>query len=396
MRWKESSDRVVLSSGGSVRVVLMFLGAPVLLLGVLAIIAALDSLDDPAKADAVPRVLIVGAVLSLVGLLMLGGRSSVVIDQRTREVVKWWGLFVPFRRKVHPIASFIRVTVGIRQGQNQSQKVFSVSLSGESTLEIEAPSRYQNARTTAERLARLLQLPLADASSGTEVTREWQYLDEPLRERIRRTREELPDVEAPPTMRCKVHQEMGAVRIEAPPPGMPIAGFFGGLILLFFGGIFLFNLTQPFRRDFDIDPAFLVALGIGVLSTIAVLLLRARGAAARSLITASPAMLKLERRVLFFRQTIEIPGDKLEELVLVESQPQWQQMLGDDSLDATKKEQLSQLGPVMNTLLQMIMGVAANHAIVARSDAANIELLKGLDIKELRYLHAVLTRVMVA
>jgi hypothetical protein len=394
MKWKESSDRVSLSPAGGGRVVLKVFGAPVMVLGVLVALAGFGNLADPSRFGDALGMLVAGSAFSVIGLVMLGGRSGCIIDQRTREVVKWWGLFVPFRRRAHPLSSFMRVAVGVRQGQNSSNKVFPVSLSGEGTLEIEAPSKYQSARTTAERLARILQLPMADASSGTEVVREWQYLNEPLRERIRRTREELPDVEAPPKLRSKVDEQMGSVRIEAPPPGMRIANYIAVLIFLFFGGIFFFNLMQPFRRStFDLHPAFLVVLGIGALSMIAALFLKVRGVAAGSLITASPAMLEVEKRVLFFRQTIEIPGDKLEELVLVESQSQLQQLMGDAANDDTKKEQLSQLGPVLASILT---GFAASHAIVARSDAANIELIKGFDIKELRYLHAVLTRVMVA
>jgi hypothetical protein len=392
MKWKESPDRVLLSPAGVWRVVLVVFGAPVLLLGAFVVIAGIANMADPSSFDDGLGMLVAGSAFSLIGLLMLGARSGIIIDQRTREVIKWWGLFVPLGRTAHPLSQFARVAVVVRQGQNNT-KVFPVCLAGERMLEIEAPGRYQNARTTAERLARLLQLPLADASSGTEVVREWQYLNEPLRERIRRTREELPEVEAPAKMRSQVHEEMGSVKIEAPPPGPQIVNFIAISIFLVFGGLFFFNMTQPLRRGFDLHPAFLVLLGIGALSVIVALLIKVRGMGSRSVISASPAMLMLEKRYLFFRQTLEIPGDQLEELVLVESPSQLQQMMGDAANDDAKKEQLSQLGPLLANILT---GFAAGHTIVARSDAANIELIKGLELEELRYLHAILTRVMVA
>jgi hypothetical protein len=86
MRWKESSDRVLLSPAGGWRVVLMFLGAPILLFGALVVFAALGNMADPSSFDVGLGMLGFGSVLSVVGLLMLGGRSGVIIDQRTREV----------------------------------------------------------------------------------------------------------------------------------------------------------------------------------------------------------------------------------------------------------------------------------------------------------------------
>ncbi len=89
----------------------------------------------------------------------------------------------------------------------------------EKPLLIDAPTDYQEARSTGEFLARFLQRSLEDISTGKRVVRDPEHLDESLRERVRRTQEDVRSLPPPPLeMRSKIEQTGEGVEIEIPGP----------------------------------------------------------------------------------------------------------------------------------------------------------------------------------
>jgi hypothetical protein len=384
---------------------LVVFGLSFLLSGLALIAVAVDLLPLDTSQDPLTRVgvALFGSVFVLTGLALMLGRRGLILDRGTGTVVSWIGLLAPMRRRQYALDDIEQVVIDRDSDESVS---YPVRLEGGGNpVSVTSSADYQNARATAERLATFLRIPVADRSSGTEVLREWDHLDESLSDRLRRTGEAAPWATPPVGMRCEVRTEAGALVIETPPRGLTpgnvleigITLTMVGLAVYFFGGA-LVRLPWPEGlrwAGLAIVGGLLVALPL-IGTSVGV----ARKAMASSRITASPAMLTVEHHTLGRRTTVEIPGDELEELQIsggvpadaLRRNPDGSVTVDHDALRQLARgvddEKIPELGSAGGQVLALIARFAPGPTITARSDRTSVELGKGLPAEEVRYLYA--------
>ncbi len=162
-----------------------------------------------------------GAVFFLVGAAVGLGRSGRLLDLRNRSLTAWWGLLVPFSRRRHKLDEFDRVTISreVRQSKDSSDTVYPVRLLGDANkVSFGEPRDYFEARRSGERLAKFMQVPLADSGMGSEIVKSPELLGLSLRHQIRKVGD-LPPLPSPPTMQCSIRRKGKAVMIQAQPRG---------------------------------------------------------------------------------------------------------------------------------------------------------------------------------
>jgi hypothetical protein len=349
-----------------------------------------------------------GGVFAVVGASLVFGRRGLVIDRRQQVVRVWWGLLLPMKSNEYPLERFARVKLSRDAGDSDSGDTYPVHLVGEwvdKPLLIEAPTDYQEARTTGEFLARFLQRPLEDISSGKKVVRDPDNLDESLKERVLRTQEDVRSLPPPPLeMRTNIEQTSEGVELEI--PGPPLKGFrliplvlvlaMVGMVGKFFLPMF-FSLPGPkiIRYGF----AAFIGLFFIFLPIASVIrhLLRIKRQTTR--VTVNPALLRVEEHRSGKILVTEILAEDLRELTL----PTVLSALEEVDLPGTKRTvSLGHTGVARMPdgrpaprILEAFLRCVGLPGITATGKKARVTFGKGLSEAELLYLHA-LVRYIIA
>ena len=198
---------------------IMLFGLPFMLAGLAVIGGALGLLGS--KADDFPTVfgVLFGLVFFSVGSALVFGRGGVSVDNRG-NVVSWWGVLVPWQKTEAKLSDFdaVRVSKEVRRSNNSTYTVYPVKLSSDTQKEIkfQEPTKYEEARQFSERLSKFTGLQVIDASTGSEVVRDPDKLDTPLRDQLRESGPvDLP--EPPPNLRSNIRRKGRDIMIELPP-----------------------------------------------------------------------------------------------------------------------------------------------------------------------------------
>jgi len=258
MRETGRSDLLELRGGGGG---LILFGFPFFAAGVFVLALGLGLLpikDGPPAVFAIPF----GGIFGLAGFAIMFGRRGCVLDKKRRTIEYWTRLVVPLSHKTYSFDDVQRVTLTreIRRSNNSSYTVFPVRIVGENVkVDLDEPRRYDAARMLAERVAGFLELPLADASTGTEVVRAPDELDKSLKERLQELPEEAELPPQPENMQTKILRKGDAVRLEIPaadtgpiPRLITIFFMFGELIFIavVVGLLFASGRNLPAPEDF--------------------------------------------------------------------------------------------------------------------------------------------------
>jgi len=401
-------------SGGHVG--LFLFGLPFFLAGLFVITLPLGLV--PVEGDPGPWYFMVpfGSIFATVGLVLMLGRRGIVIDRQRHRVVKWYGLLFPMirREKFLTLCDRLTLTREVQKSDKSTRIVYPVRLEGndqDAAIHIEEPLDYQEARRTAESLAEFLRLPLEDLSSGKEVVREPDRLDESIRERARRTGEEMPDAPAPSQMRSTLTEESGTLHIRIPPTGVTSVHRFHLIAVLIFVGVAAFVL-RPFLSVDAQDPMsflFIGFIGVGfVLLPLVSVLSRVAGQARRGCtVQASRSLLRVEQG----KRVTEILVDELEELEIHESPPPAgitktpdgllmidKSAVGQGSQNrrftSTGTGQMTPVGPVLSFFISVMTKTAPGPSISARSDRKSVRFGAGLGKEELFYIYARLKQIL--
>ncbi|MBI3270541.1 MAG: hypothetical protein HYZ53_16150 [Planctomycetes bacterium] len=335
-------------------------------------------------------------------------RWGSTLDRRARTVTSWWGgLRLPIRRTTRRLDGF--TSVNLRReikdaGQKTMKIVYPVRLAGaDDSLVWTSTLPERDARRAAERLARFAQLPLLDWTSGSLVRREPEHLDESLRERVRRTREELKVPSMPPGFQEQCQFDGRRFTLETRGPGFSlylVVVLFPYMILTVLSAFMLLwggaCWEETERQALQHRPGYnqgearrvsyaLLVLG-GILSSLTVAGVRSVliECFARGRVTAIAESLRVERRRLFGRKVVEIPAGELEELVKA--------MPGTDSPQGPAPR------PVPGTLAAVKAKLprvhAASASICARSDRARVDFGHNLTAEQVAFVHAALMKVL--
>lgn len=135
-----------------------------------------------------------GFIFLLLGLLIMGLFKVCRIDhQKNLATLKLTFFFIPLSTRLSMPANSIEDVKMIKkielqqrdEGTDYEKEFYVISLSGTADLQVNKLSDFFKARIYAERLAKKLNLPLRDISSGSESIRQAEELDMNLGQRLR-------------------------------------------------------------------------------------------------------------------------------------------------------------------------------------------------------------------
>jgi hypothetical protein len=296
------------------------------------------------------------------------------------------------------------VEMDFSSGDSDSAATWPVRLRSEGIakpIAVVQPVSFAEARQVAEELSRFLRKPLVDGSTGEQITRDPDHLDESYRDRARRTGEAAAIVPPePPGMRTRVERTGDGCVFHI--PGPPLSGFhyipvlfpiaFAGVVAWFFLPMILTLPMPEFIRYFFLGFIGLFFIAGPVVSTL-LNVLRLKNQFER--ITVTKAFLRVEALKQGKRTIVEISIDELEDLVA----PTRRALMDTIEVPGMKKVPLGNTGtprmpdgrPVPRFILSL-MKMTISRGIVARSDKAVVEFAGGLDEAEVAYLFAIIRK----
>jgi hypothetical protein len=400
---KRGADTLEFTSGGGC---LSLFGLPFLLAGLFIMQIPLGLIPVEHENEPWMRFFfpVFGGIFAAVGTALVFGRSGLILDRTRGRAVQWWGLIAPMKRKEYLLEAIGQVDLDFSRGDSDSADTWPVTLSGgglPKPIAVARPTEFAEARRFAEELARFLNKPLVDSSTGERVTRDPDHLDESYRDRIRRTKEgSAPAPPQPPEMRTRVEHTGDGIVLNIPGPEIRWYHYFPVAVSLAIAGSVAFFflpaiLTLPMPeivRYLALGFIGLVFVAGPVLSAL-LHVLRLKNQFER--VTVTKAFLRVETLRQGKRSTAEIPLDELEDL----SAPSVRSVMDDVEMPGKKKVFIGDTGtprmpdgrPVPRFLLSLVK-LAGSKGIIARSDRTVIEFAQGLAEAETLYLHAVIRK----
>jgi hypothetical protein len=388
-----SSGAVEWRSGGGC---LAAVGVPVLLggivmaLGALGVIPLKDEFDHPWTG---PYLIGMSALFLALGAAFTFGRRSLIIDPSTGSLTRSYSVLAPLRTVQRSLVEFDTVLIDFQRGDSESPDCYPVRLRAITgkNLTISSPTDFGKARQQAEFLARLLRLPLADATTEHEVVLTPEQAGASLQERSSSAVGPGEQLATPRVMRSRV-SELGRETIITIPRRMSrtagaAAGIVAGLMLLIVAPV-LWRLMSP--GDSHAGPrlilfAFLIFF-FGVLPLVA-------SATAFGLIrnqvvvTASPDGLIIERQGISRVRSETIPASEILDV-------DYSTVRG--ILDAQRASQPGAAGQNVPRAVAALVSLVPNKGIIVKTRRALISLGEGLSSDELKYLARVLKRSLAA
>jgi hypothetical protein len=397
-------DLLVFRSGGGL---LALFGLPFLLAGLFVIALTLGIVRVEGEVPPLAFGLPFGGIFAAVGAAIAFGRAGATIDRRRQSLVKWWGILGLAKRSEYFLPDFCEVALrkDIRKGNNSTYTVYPVCLTSEArqqSVTLEEPRDYASARAVAERVAALVEKPLADSSSGETVVRQPDSLDLSLREAARRSGEPIEVPQSPPQMRSNVSVDGAHVSIE-----LPAAGIQAGHKMMI-GALFAFLAFEwlvPFpigRRGGSFGaadlPLFLAFAGaVFVVPAIAIGRLVIATAYKRVSIRASSAGLRVEERAPFRSSVTEIPAHELEELRFCDVEAQLGEARGSRAAVPTRGAESAASRVAMPAALRSVLQLfGRGNRITALSDRESVSFGIGLSRAEAEYLVALIKKALVS
>ncbi len=318
-----------------------------------------------------------GGIFVAVGVALVFGRGGTIIDRRRGVVTQWWGLLVAFRshdRRVDELGA-VTVTKEVRRSDKSTYIVFPVRLSSDpKPVKLEEHRRYEDARRTAEQVAKHLALPLHDSSNGDTVIREPGILDLSLKEQLLRTGEAVVLPPPPEGMRTVIRRKGTDVRLDIPAAGFAAVSIGIMIASLVFALFVTFTFLVPLLTRGPGMPAG-VRFGFGLFIGFFFILL--------PLATAGSAALRMARETT----SIILTQQKL----VFETRALWKHTVKEILLKDLEELTLSRSSPVARSGPN-----SAGNGIILRSDEISLEFGGHLPPAEKEYLAAVIKQVVAA
>lgn len=154
---------------------LLATGGIFIILGACSVIGYL--LIDFSQVEAMPEfTLLVGIVFLLIGISVAASVHQVRVDKDAGYVETIRGVFIPLWRKALPLSDFSKITLMREKKQirrsSKTEVRFPVRLEGKQQFVCCEFKQFHQAQSCIEKLARYLQLPVEDATSGAVERRE--------------------------------------------------------------------------------------------------------------------------------------------------------------------------------------------------------------------------------
>jgi len=384
---------------------LMLFGLPFFLVGLFVMQAPLNLINADLEGGAPPWYVALpfGLVFASVGAGLMFGRSGIIIDIQQDRLIKWWGLLVPMKRKEYILDTLSRLTLKkeVRKNDKSTQIVYPIRLESSDQSEgitLEEPGAYPEARELAEDLAKFLDRPLTDYTSGSAVTRDPDRLDETVREKLQREGEEIYVPPAPMDMKTRVEETGDGLALEIPSTGIDRFAYMRLVIPLI---VAIVVGTQFLPKFWELPgPSFIRYFFVGFVGLIFVLggVLHVLKQAKKSTrVTLNTWALSVEQRALRKSKTTEIPLSELEDLVFSSARSamadmQFPGQRAYPNMGETGVVRMPDGRPAPRILMSLIKMAGGSSSIVARSDKEEVRFGQGLSDEELTYLHALLKK----
>lgn len=276
--------------------VLAFLGLPILLSGLFLLALAGRFLPLELIGSWTREWLMLsGAAFFLLGVLLVFGRQWLTFDLSRGVLIRQSGLLTPMTSRERSLSEFNAVMVSFLRGNSESPDCYPLRLRAIAGKDftVTKPGSFTESRRQAEYLARSLRLPLVDATTDHETTVAPDHAGDSLGERIGKV-PPLPVAAMPPSLRSRVEESAGRLRIEIPARQSPIGLVFVAVFLGVMGSILLPVLRKTVQRDGSVDRWALFLLA--ALPAVAVILHLIGSRRAKMLITASAQEIEIARR----------------------------------------------------------------------------------------------------
>jgi hypothetical protein len=398
-------DRIEIREGGGC---LSAFGVPFLLAGIfLALIGARivplsNARDVPVWAW--PLIVLMGLVFMGVGGVLVFGRQWIVLDIGRGKVLKQRGLLFPMQTEEYQLEDYEAVVIRHDAGDSDSAETYPVLLrvkGGRADLRLSSSQRYGDSHAGAAAVAKLLRVPLVDATTEHQVVIGADRVDESFQERVRAGDARREDAARPLRMRCQVRESSRAVEIVLPGPGFSWARLVGPAVsigILTYVGPGLFQFFQRTRTPEAVQIAFfgfavLLFVIPSLLGLLRAVLLAIRG---RTLVTASPEGIRIEEQGAWRVKTTRIPAPEIlgldygtTEATIHAAQHVVEDRVGQEGPQATQS--LGRQGAALKWV-SVLRRLVASRGIIVKTRGGLVTVGAGLPDDEVRYLHALVTR----
>jgi hypothetical protein len=390
-----------------------FFAAGLLLLGMALRFVPLEGGQPPLIV-----LFVIGFFIAGIGIFLMFAREKIVLNRGQGFVARGWRLLVPLKWQQERLNDFRRVLLkgNSGRGSHSSDAFYSVALervySGQE-FAIEESGNYLAARQTAERVARFLKFPLSDSTSGKEVLREPDQLDEPYRSRARRLGEKILLPEPPGSMTARIKEESGCLAIEIPPPGPGkkamlrlIPPIIVTLVIFYFFSGFR-QLPMPDAVRVFLSGFFGLFMLLPILSGLRDFITYALRA---ERLTLTDDILRIDHRQGFRWKTVEMQVNEIEEMYLPEHPrlegvrlPGGKLMLPENFIQTKDRKVPSPgdlgrgvvIGKRTQAALSWIMKIAPGAKITFLTDRSMESFGRGLGSGEMAYIFAKVRQFMV-
>ncbi len=162
-----------------------------------------------------PLIFLMGIVFAVVGGGLAFRREWIAIDKGRGRIDKSQGLLVPMRREELRLSDYRSVAIRWESGDSDTPESFPVVLAGKNGKDISlySSSQYAESQNRAAYLARVLSLPLEDASSPHTKIRPPEELDVSFQSRLAASIDQDEHVSRPMQMRSEISRMNGATQI---------------------------------------------------------------------------------------------------------------------------------------------------------------------------------------
>jgi len=352
--------------GGTIGVI-VFGGIPFTAGGIVLLVYALRLLSDtPASRDGGDIILklVGGVVFTLIGVILLVVRSGVVVDADKGKIVLWTAFHKwIWWKRTHDLAAYRSVT--ITAGKHQPVN-FHVRLEGgPKALLLDSVRTWQQAMKTAEEAALVCRMRIVDRSEKPPKVIEASAVGTSVREQLRMAKDRAALPEPPGGLKTCCTADGERMILDIPPGGFTrgklLMAVLGGSVAAFsfaFGVLFFGSDWLWFLRVVSLPEICFILVGVVGLLMMAVGILESLVTHAR--VVVSPELLRVEPKGFLVARPTEIPSSELKQLAV-------------RHLEGRK------------------LGTA--KCIEARSDSVVVRFGEGLPEPEMRWICAVLKRV---
>ena len=303
-----SPGRLEIREGGGC---LTLFGLPFLATGIFMLLASVGVVTMRSDGEPVTQaaMLLLGGLFTLVGGVLVFGRSISAIDVGQQVVTKQWRILVPLRTWSYQLGDYTTVTLAFVRGDSDTADKYPIGLKGNTVapLPLCSPTQFAEARQYAAAVARHLGLDIEDTSTDHPSRVTASEVDAALQARLRGTTA-APLPARPSRMTSEVSNADGSVRITMPAPPLSPLAIYGGLFpavvaMGMLGWLGFLSTPRPLAPIEWIFVGLLFA-GFGVLPMASVVGRWLRSRVGRTIVTVSTQELRVEERGVFRTRTL--------------------------------------------------------------------------------------------